>query len=102
MPRASTQRARMSAIERTAYNCLIKYLFNQAALPLKLLVPQPIIRRLPFLTTNQDIRTRVVLSMVRGRVLDIGCGTNELVRRYRGNGEAGVGVAVYPCPKAVF
>ena len=54
----------MSAIERAAYNSLAQYAFNQAALPLKLLVPQPIIRRLPFLTTNQDIRTRVVLTMV--------------------------------------
>jgi SAM-dependent methyltransferase len=61
-------------------------------------VPQPIIRRLPFLTTNQDIRTRMVLSMVRGRLLDIGCGTNELVRRYRGSGEDGIGVDVYPWP----
>jgi SAM-dependent methyltransferase len=88
----------MSAIERAAYDSLAQYAFNQAALPLKLLVPQPIIRRLPFLTTNQDIRTRLVLSMVRGRLLDIGCGTNELVRRYRGSGEEGVGVDVYPWP----
>jgi SAM-dependent methyltransferase len=88
----------MSAIERAAYDSLAQYAFNQAALPLKLLVPQPIIRRLPFLTTNHDIRTRVVLSMVRGRLLDIGCGTNELVRRYRGIGGDGIGVDVYPWP----
>jgi SAM-dependent methyltransferase len=94
----STQRVEMSAIERAAYNSLAEYAFNQAALPLKLLVPQPIIQRLPFLTTNQDIRTRVVLSMVRGRLLDIGCGANELVRRYRESGEDGIGVDVYPWP----
>jgi SAM-dependent methyltransferase len=90
----------MSAIERAAYNSLAQYAFNQAALPLKLLVPQPIIRRLPFLTTNQDIRTRVVLTMVKGRLLDIGCGTNELVRCYRGDGNDGVGIDVYPWPNA--
>lgn len=37
-------------------------------------------------------RVRTVLPYVKGRLLDIGCGTNELVRVY-GNG---VGVDVYP------
>ena len=32
-----------------------------------------------------NARIRAVLPRVRGRLLDIGCGTNELVRRY-GNG----------------
>jgi SAM-dependent methyltransferase len=37
-------------------------------------------------------RTRVVLPHIRGRLLDIGCGLNELVRTYTGDG---VGVDVY-------
>jgi len=37
-------------------------------------------------------RVRSVLPHVRGRLLDIGCGTNELVRAYRGDG---LGVDVF-------
>lgn len=37
-------------------------------------------------------RTKVVLPRVEGRLLDIGCGLNELVARYGGNG---TGVDVY-------
>lgn len=39
-----------------------------------------------------DWRLRIVLPHVRGRVLDIGCGANELVRRHPGGG---VGVDVH-------
>jgi SAM-dependent methyltransferase len=38
-------------------------------------------------------RVRVVLPRITGRLLDIGCGTNELVRAYPGEG---VGVDVFP------
>ena len=37
-------------------------------------------------------RIRVVVPHVRGRLLDVGCGTNELVRSYGGEG---IGVDVY-------
>lgn len=37
-------------------------------------------------------RIRTVLPHVRGNLLDIGCGTNELVKRYRGKG---IGVDVF-------
>jgi len=37
-------------------------------------------------------RTRVVVPHIRGRLLDIGCGLNELVRAYTGDG---TGVDVY-------
>jgi SAM-dependent methyltransferase len=43
-----------------------------------------------------DRRVRAVLPHVRGRLLDIGCGYNNLVRRYA-NG-IGVGVDVHPWP----
>lgn len=38
-------------------------------------------------------RIRVVEPHIRGRLLDIGCGTNQLVRSYSGDG---LGVDVYP------
>src|SRR5690242_9534072 len=90
----------MSSIERPLYSSFPVYALNQILLPLKLLVPQPVIRRIPLLMTNADIRTGVVLNAVRGRLLDIGCGTNRLVARYRENGGEGLGVDVYPWPGA--
>jgi SAM-dependent methyltransferase len=48
------------------------------------------------LKTNADIRTGIVLSAARGRLLDIGCGSNRLVMQYRANGGDGFGVDVYP------
>lgn len=45
-------------------------------------------------------RAKVVLPRVRGRLLDIGCGTNDLVRQYNlAHGrQCGVGVDVYSWP----
>lgn len=40
-------------------------------------------------------RLKTVLPHVKGRLLDVGCGTNELVAGYDGEG---VGVDVYPWP----
>lgn len=37
-------------------------------------------------------RIRTVIPHIKGRLLDIGCGTNQLVKTYKGEG---VGVDVY-------
>ncbi len=73
-------------------------IINSVLLPLKLIVPQPIIARIPGLTTNEDIRLEQVSRHIRGRLLDIGCGANRLVREYRAQGHDGIGVDVYPWP----
>ena len=86
----------MSSIERPLYSSFPVYALNQVLLPFKLLVPQPLIRRIPLLKTNADIRTGLVLNAVRGKLLDVGCGTNRLVAQYRHDGGDGVGVDVYP------
>ncbi len=86
----------MSSIERGLYKTVFGYALNQIALPLKLVIPQPVIARVPFLTTNLDVRMGVVAGLLRGRVLDIGCGENRLVKAYRAGGGDGVGVDVYP------
>lgn len=53
-----------------------------AGAPLRLLLlPDGAVRRLG-LTTKLEERVRAVLPHVRGRLLDVGAGTNELVRRY--------------------
>ena len=45
-----------------------------------------------------DRRVKAVLPYVRGRLLDLGCGSNKLVRQYSN----GVGVDVHPWPGADF
>jgi SAM-dependent methyltransferase len=69
---------------------------NSLLLPLKLMIPQPIIKKIPGLTTNEDVRLRLVLSQVSGKLLDIGCGNNRLVETYRRAGGEGLGVDVHP------
>jgi SAM-dependent methyltransferase len=44
-------------------------------------------------------RVRAVLPRVKGRLLDVGCGENALVRAYAPRGQ-GVGVDVHPWPNA--
>jgi SAM-dependent methyltransferase len=61
-----------------------------------MIIPQPIVAKIPGLLSNEDIRLRVVLGQLRGRVLDVGCGKNLLINIYRQRGGAGVGVDVYP------
>ena len=85
----------MSRVERPLYTSGVQYLVNQALLPLKLVVPQPLIAKVPYLATNYDIRIGVSLQAVKGKLLDIGCGTNRLVKAYRAKGGEGTGVDVY-------
>jgi SAM-dependent methyltransferase len=80
----------MQAKERSLYPGLASYLA----------VPQPFIKRIPFLTTNQEIRLGLVLCQVEGKLLDIGCAENKLVARYREKGGQGLGVDVHPWPGA--
>ena len=41
-------------------------LLDELALPLKLIMPQPITKKIPFLSTNEDIRVRMALENTRG------------------------------------
>ena len=71
------------------------YYLNLAIFPLKMIIPQPIVAKIPGLTSNEDIRVGMVKGNVQGRLLDIGCGTNRLAREYRAQGSHGLGVDVY-------
>jgi hypothetical protein len=53
--------------------------FNSLLLPLKLMIPQPIIKKIPGLTTNEDVRLRLVLSQVSGK-LRLNMGKRALIR----------------------
>jgi len=74
----------------------VKDIFNEILLPIKLLIPQPAVARIPGLTTNQDIRIKQVLRYVKGRCLDIGCGDNRLIQEYKARGGDGIGIDIYP------
>lgn len=47
------------------------------------------------LTTLLEERVRAVTQRLEGRVLDIGCGSNQLIRAWRGAGRDGIGVDVF-------
>lgn len=47
------------------------------------------------LTTLADERLRAVTSRIEGRVLDIGCGANRLIRAWRAAGREGIGVDIF-------
>lgn len=81
---------------RGVYRSRLHWLVNQVLFPLKLLVPQPLIRRIAGLTTNEDLRIATVGQRVEGRLLDIGCGQNRLAREYRAAGGVAQGVDVFP------
>jgi hypothetical protein len=52
------------------------------------------------LTPIDEERVAMALGRCRGLVLDIGCGTNELGRRYRSRQGMAVEVEIYPRPGA--
>jgi SAM-dependent methyltransferase len=52
------------------------------------------------LTPIDEERVATALRQCRGQVLDIGCGTNDLARRYRSGQGRAIGVDVHPWPGA--
>jgi SAM-dependent methyltransferase len=83
-------------VERLLYSSGFAYWANQILFPMKVVIPQPVIAKIPGLTTNEDIRIGMVGREIAGRVADIGCGFNRLVRKYREAGGDGIGIDVYP------
>jgi len=68
---------------------------NFLCVPLRLMIPQPLLARIPVLRTNEEERRNRVLAEYRGKALDLGCGANRLIRTYRESGRKGSGVDVY-------
>ena len=52
------------------------------------------------LTPIDEERVAIALGRCRGLLLDIGCGTNELARRYRSRQGMAIGVDIHPWPGA--
>ena len=68
---------------------------NEILTPLRLIIPQPMVAKIPLLMTNKEIRINLTLEIIRGNTLDIGCGENELIKEYRNRGGIGIGLDVY-------
>ena len=81
--------------EYKIYSSKINFLINTILFPLKMLIPQPIIKKIPGLLTNHEIRIKLVCKEIIGKVLDIGCGENQLVNIYKNSGGQGIGVDVF-------
>ena len=73
-------------------------LVNEILLPLKLIIPQPIIAKVPGLTTNKEIRIAKVLAYLEPHMkcLDIGCMDNAFICEHKLRGGEGIGIDVYP------
>ena len=80
--------------DRNRENYLISVI-NFILVPLRLIIPQPIIAKVPLLRTNEDERCRMVLAELRGKALDIGCGRNKMIQEYRQSGQEGLGVDIF-------
>lgn len=81
--------------EAKLYPSLFSYVVNTLLFPLKMIIPQPFIQKISFLKSNYDIRCGLVLQQTEGKLLDIGCGGNKMVRAYKAQGHDGIGVDVY-------
>ena len=62
--------------------------------PLRAFVLNESLQKKIGLTTLKDERISHVLPLLKGKVLDIGCGENELIERYRRKGGVGVGADI--------
>ena len=68
--------------------------------PLRLAVAEPLHCSCGVFLSNEEIRRSLALALCHGRLLDLGCGENRLVREYRAAGGEGVGLDVHPWPGA--
>lgn len=67
-------------------------LINTLTFPIRVLLDQNTVKQLGLNTLAKD-RVNKVLPFIKGKLLDIGCGENLLIRQYNSKG---VGVDVYP------
>jgi len=81
--------------ERTKKS-VIQSIWDFLGLPLRTIILNEKAQERLHFTTFKEKRLGVVLSHLDGKVLDIGCGKNELVNMYRKLGGEGMGVDVFP------
>lgn len=71
-------------------------LYNFLFFPLRAVLPNEtyFLRKLG-LTSLKEERIQQALFLANGRLLDVGCGNNELIKRYRTLGFSGTGIDIY-------
>jgi len=75
-------------------NKLIQSSWDFIGFPLRaFIVPEETQNKLR-LTTLKEERFNAVLPFIKGKLLDVGCGKNELVLKYRQSGNEGIGLDV--------
>lgn len=81
---------------KSVYPNILSRWINTLFFPIKMIIPQPWLAHIPMMLTNEDLRIRHVKFFLNGKLLDIGCGYNRLVKEYRLSNGDGIGVDVYP------
>lgn len=71
-------------------------LYNFLLFPLRAILPNEtsFLKKIGLISLKEE-RMRQVLPLCRKRLLDIGCGYNELARRHRASGFSGIGIDIY-------
>lgn len=71
-------------------------LYNFLLFPLRAILPNEtsFLKKIGLISLKEE-RMQQVLPLCRKRLLDIGCGENESVRRYRASGFSGIGIDIY-------
>lgn len=64
-------------------------MFNTMIFPLKVIIPQSLIRDTPGVISTEDVRIREVSKYMRGYALNIGCQYNRLTNLYGKTGGRG-------------
>jgi ubiquinone/menaquinone biosynthesis C-methylase UbiE len=71
-----------------------KEIWDFAGFPLRAFILNENLQKKIGLTTLKEERIENVLKLLEGKVLDLGCGENELIERYRKKGGIGIGADI--------
>ena len=75
---------------------VIQSIWDFLGLPLRTIILNEKMQKRLRVTAFKEERLKFILPLLEGKVLDIGCGKNELVNMYRKSGGEGIGVDIFP------
>ncbi len=89
------QSAPLRDFSNSTKKTVIQSIWDFLGLPFRAILNEEMQKKLYF-TTFKEERLKVVLPLLDGKTLDVGCGKNELINAYRKLGREGIGVDVFP------